>query len=311
MKKTLWICLTLALFTAFSARATDPQDPFRVVAPILEEEKPVPKDTSCGSPSRPFSVVVWPTIAPFGWVERIKRPNEQEIIKPFGLFYNLFKDVAEHNNKVVYFVPTATLEKAEELTALKAADILLGYYYDNTPYAKFQPLYPAVIQNPVVIITLKGKMPQERALENLIYKRGVMREDEKLYTLVHPMLPKKMKIDLVRSAKDAFQQLLSGDADFIITGRYSAEAELRRFKIKSLVDISEPIKNPSIFFAVAKDNPCRQEIQDFFKQYMEPIINDYDAMGDLLRGQLDIWQDQFLYDPALKATSDEADTNIN
>ena len=312
MKKALWICSLVALLVGVIAYANadaptqQVRERARIIAPLPPPEKKVaPMDTSCGSKLRPFVVAMWPTVPPFGWIEVVKRSLEVDIYEPYGLFYDILKTVAEHNNKSVALYQTLSFDKAVQAVENGKADIILGYYYNENPYVHFQPLYPAIIQNPIVIITLKGAMPEEKALEALIDKVGVMRSDEHLYILMRSMLPKNMQIKQVPSAKEAFQLLLSHKVDFMITSRYTAEAEIRRFKMSGLLDISPAIKYPAVFFAVAKNGPCKKEIETFFKQHMEPILKNYNEMGNMLRAQLDAWEDRFLYEEPLKETYEE------
>lgn len=309
MKKTLWIFCFIAFLVGLIAYANadvvrPPREKSRRIAPLPEPEKPKAViDNSCGSHARPFVVAIWPSVPPFGWIEVVRRSMEVEVYEPYGLFYELIKAVAEYNNKEVHLYPTLSFKKAEEAVEAGKADILLGYYYDNNPYTSFQPLYPAIMQNPIVIITLKGAMPEEKALQALTDKVGVMRTDENLYTLMRSMIPNNMRIQQVPSAQEAFQLLLSHKADFMITSRYSAEAEIRRFKISSIVEISPAIKYPAVFFAVAKKGACKKEIMAFFKQHMEPIIKNHEEMGNLLRSQLEAWEDRFLYEEPMQETN--------
>ena len=311
MKKVLWICSVVALLVGVIAyaNADDPaqqvRERGRVIAPLPPpEKKHVPLDTSCGSKVRPFVVAVWPTVPPFGWIEVVKRSLEIDVYEPYGLFYDLLKMVAEHNNKAVALYKTLSFKRAVQAVENGKADIILGYYYNENPYVNFQPLYPAIMQNPIVIITLKDAMPEEKALDALTDKLGVMRSDEQLYDIMRSMLPHNMRIKQVPSAKEAFQLLLARKVDFMITSRYAAEAEIRRFKLLGLLDISPAIKYPVVFFAVAKNGRCRKEIEEFFKEYMTPILSNHDEMGNMLRAQLDAWEDRFLYEEQLQPLPD-------
>ncbi|MBP5161024.1 MAG: transporter substrate-binding domain-containing protein [Alphaproteobacteria bacterium] len=311
MKKALWICSVVALLVGVIAyaNADDPaqqvRERGRVIAPLPPpEKKHAPLDTSCGSKVRPFVVAVWPTVPPFGWIEVVKRSLEIDVYEPYGLFYDLLKTVAEHNNKSIELYKTLYFNQAVKAVERGKADIILGYYYNDNPYVNFQPLYPAIMQNPIVIITLKDAMPEEKALDVLTDKLGVMRSDEQLYGVLHSMLPHNMQIKQVPSAKEAFQLLLARKVDFMITSRYAAEAEIRRFKLLGLLDISPAIKYPAVFFAVAKNGRCKKEIEEFFQEHMAPILNNHEEMGNMLRAQLDSWEDRFLYDTQLQPLAD-------
>lgn len=62
--------------------------------------------------------------------------------------------------------------------------------------------------------------------------KGVVRREEEVESLIRGLLPTDTKLEVVDGPEAAFRMLLSGNADFMITSPYAADAEQNGSKLK-------------------------------------------------------------------------------
>lgn len=263
---------------------------------------------ACGSFDNPIRIAGFVTNPPFGWMDIIPASGttpEKYINDGFGvtLFNKLAKDLGYETLSVGF------KSYHEAVTALKAGkiDVLLGSYYDKrTLGTGTSMLFPGYYKNTVIVVFLKGQERPVSSIEDLSGLKGVMRQEEMLYSLMYKNIPENVKIEQVSGARNAYTALMSGQADFLITSLYAAESEIRRFKITDKVVLTRtPLIEPELFFVFSSTSKC-MPLKEKFSAQLRAEKEDPQNINAILFQQIDRWIERFRYAPPLL---DEMKTN--
>lgn len=256
---------------------------------------------ACGGMQTPIRVAGFVTNPPFGWMDII--PGRGTVPDKYlndGFAYQLFTRLAATLNLQVENVGFKSYYDA--VTALKAGriDVLLSSYYDKrTLGVGTSVLFPGYFSDPVIVVFLKGRERPVTKLEDLKGLKGVVRQEEMLYSLFYQTIPSTVKIEQVSGARKAYTMLLKGQADFMITSLYAAEAESRRFKIiEQLVLTQTPLLQPEMFFVFGANSKCIPMKKAFAEQLEKEKAMPGEING-LLFQQVDKWIERFRYAPPL------------
>lgn len=277
------------------------QEPVR----YLENEKQVTrtkeKRTSleCGY-RKPIRVAGFATNPPFGWVDVQTMPGIA-VDRYFtdGFSYSLFKKMADELDLFVDGVGFQSFYDA--LTALRKGeiDVLLGSYYDKrTLGSNSSIVFPGYFSNPIIVMFITGHEKDVKSLEDLKGLKGVIRQEENLYSLFYETIPEGVQIEQVSGARQAYTLLLTGKVDYMITSLYAAEAEIRRFKITDRVVLTRtPLMEPELFFVFSSSSKCLPLKKMFVDQLKKEKANG--TVNKLLFQEIDKWVDRFHYAPSL------------
>jgi len=268
------------------------------------ERKPVVRKFDsklCGGSENPLSVAGFVNYPPFGWVETRPGMGGMEVRVNFGLGAAIFDRIAKKYKIAYVHRPFLNYKQAQKALESGAVDVLLEAYYDTPVTGSIgQFFYPAYINNPFVVVTLKGKLKNIRSFEDLKGKKGVARWEEMILPLVQPTLPKDMKIEMVSGARNAFRKLIKKEVDFILMSEYAYETEIRRFKIQDFVEKSSfVVRTPNIFFNFTKRRGCAARMKNAFERELKALIEDKAELRKLLAEQISYWEDKFKDEPSI------------
>lgn len=269
------------------------------------QQKNIKKNTKrkeeCGY-SRPIRVAGFVTNPPFGWVNVIPStsPMKPDEYQNNGFAYDLFVKMAERIG--FRTVNVGFLSYAEAITALRQGkiDVLAGSYYDRRSLGVgTNLLFPSYFKNAVVVLFMKGKEKPISSFDDLKGLKGVVRQEEMLYSLFYAQLPKEVQIRQVAGAREAFSALITGEADYMISSLYAAEAEIRRFKLVDDIAFSDTILlDPELFFVFSSHTDCRS-LKPLFQKELEKEKKDERAYMSLLVEYIDKWGLRFKDQPSL------------
>ena len=99
---------------------------------------------------------------------------------------------------------------------------VFGTYYENIPYSKNEYIYPAFFENNIHIITSARNNIAVKTKEDLKNFKGVYSADDRFSSFVL----KDFKSLGIKEAKDypeAYRQLLSGEADYVVVMLFTAK----------------------------------------------------------------------------------------
>ena len=255
----------------------------------------------CGGKGRPIRIAGFTNYPPFGWVEQFLYGNFGKETYPvnYGIGVEMFKKIADEKNLDYTDVAFPTYQDAKNALEEGKVDVLLATYYESNPYSVMEVFYPAYISNPFVVISLKGKLPPVKDLKELAGKKGIIRWEENLLPLIQPTLPAGVQLETVSGARNAFKKLVNKEADYLLTSRYAAEAEMRRFKVTDFMDISDVIRNPSFFLGFTTNNGCAAYHKEYFEKRLKELTADKDYIRSLLSKQIVYWEQKFRKEPSI------------
>ena len=153
---------------------------------------------------------------------------------------------------------------AQEATREGKADMIVGIYYNDERATYLDYVQPAFMYDPVAVFVAKGKAFPFTGQDDLIGKKGVTNQGESYGTEFDAFI--KDKLDVARSdgIDDAFADLLSGKADYVIAGYYPGLAEADKDGIEDKVEALNPaLLSAEMFVAFSKKSPCRSLAPEF------------------------------------------------
>lgn len=258
------------------------------------------KRLECGD-QNPIRVAGYVTNPPFGWMDIL--PAEGTIPEKYindGFSYQLFVKLATDLGYKTQNVGFKSYYDAVNALKLGKVDVLLSSYYDKRTLGPGTSiLFPGYYSNPIVVVFMKGRDRPVTKLSDLKGLKGIVRQEEMLYSLFYQTIPADVKIEQVVGARKAYTLLLKGQADFLITSLPAAEAETRRFKvIEQLTFTQTPLLQPEMFFVFGGNSKCLSLKKDF-SEAIEKEKNTAGSINSLLFQQIDKWIDRFRYAPPL------------
>lgn len=274
---------------------------------VVEEEKSknkkkrrIKSEISCGK-TEPIRIAGFVTNPPFGWVN-VTPPSglKKAQYHNAGFAYDLFEQMAHNIGLKTANVGYTSYQDAMRDLRRGKIDVVVGAYYDRrTLGAGVNLLFPSYFTNPIMTIFLKGKERPVQSWEDLRGLKGVVRQEEMIYSLIFQQLPKDLEITQVSGSKKAFRMLLEGEADFMITGLYGAEAEVRRYKLVNDIHFEpKTLISPELFFVFSSHTDCRV-YKDKLAAELKKIKADKDTYHRTLVQYIDDWGMRFKDKPSL------------
>ena len=184
---------------------------------------PTPSARTCGEMSGYLKVATFATNPPFGWTEGTDFYNSN------GFGIDLMNKILQELNISHANIGFDSDEEAMHALNIGKIDMIVGVYYDpKIGGLGHRYLIPAFIPNVITVVFLKGKAKQVNDFKDLIGLKGTVRQDEQFYPYIRLSLPSELEITPSFDSREAFTKLLTGEADFMLSSPYAAEAEARR-----------------------------------------------------------------------------------
>lgn len=247
---------------------------------------------SCGC-KKPIRVAGFVTNPPFGWATTIEyKGKDKYITNGYGidLFFKMAQDL-DYKTENVGFPSYQTALKELRRGNI---DVIAGVYYNkNNLGVGMDLLFPSFMENPIVPIYLKGKEKNIKTFADLKGLKGVVRQEEMIYPLVYRQLLPGTDLEQVSGSKRAFQMLLDGQVDYMLTSLYSAEAEVRRFKLVDKIQFSTvSLEKPKLFFVFSATSGC-QGLKESFTKKLKELQADKTAYMNYFISYIDQWGQAF------------------
>jgi len=133
-------------------------------------------------------------------------------------------------------------------------DVLLGAYYDTPLYNGLQLIYPAIMNNPLVLVTMPNSSNRINSKEDLKKLKGAIDSREYLSGYVTNEL-KQYNIQKFDDSYKLYEQLFVGNVDYILTSRYYGALEQAKLGIRDMVIMSKnALWDMPLFIAVSAVN---------------------------------------------------------
>jgi polar amino acid transport system substrate-binding protein len=159
---------------------------------------------------------------------------------------------------------TGSWSDAQAATREGKADMIVGIYYNDERATYLDYVQPAFVYDPVVVFVVKGKELPFTDQEDLIGKKGVTNHGESYGTEFDAFIQEKLTLARSNGIDEAFNDLLSGKADYMIAGYYPGLAEAAKLGVKDQIEALNPaLLSAEMFVAFSKKSPCRSLAPEF------------------------------------------------
>ena len=299
LKKLFWVVLSVAAIFSFDIQAAS------------EKTKVLYPGKDCGTEDsmERFSVVGFKNYPPFSWVELDPdNTTRNERYNYKGLIFDSVRTAL--NDMKIQRIDNLVMDNVQQIQKAVLhgkTDMFFTSYYVDEAKSGADYIYPAYFGNPFIVVSRASKKIEVDDISGLKGLKGVIRREEEIESLISGLLPTDTKLEVVDGAETAFRKLLSGDADFMITSPYAADAEVRRFKIKDKVHFGKKVlRHIKYFIAFSKLSACRK-YKDAFAQHFAERIKDKGALEKKLQTYIRMWADKFADEPPLQVTPPEGE----
>ncbi|MBP5215579.1 MAG: transporter substrate-binding domain-containing protein [Alphaproteobacteria bacterium] len=215
--------------------------------------------------STTLNVVGLPDFPPFS--EYIKNDRDAYILK--SAFLQPLIHAAQRND---IKMKTADLKDTPDLKMLllgmKSGDyhVFIGTYSDTKMFAGLEILYPAVISNPVHLITLPETQEQIKTYADLKNLRGIASKSEYFSDFVLRKF-KELNITYVDNSLEAYEKLIIGEADYMMGGLYYNKIAASQYGVSDFIAYSKkPLFKIPLFLSLSKETPVLSEYVRILKQ---------------------------------------------
>ena len=162
-------------------------------------------------------------------------------------------------------------------------NLFIGSYADTKLFKGMSLIYPAVISNPVHIITLPDTQQKIKKASDLKSLRGIVCKSEYFSDFVLRKI-KSLNITYVDTPLEAYEKLFVGDADYLLGSMYYNRMMASKYGIEHYLAYSKkPLFKIPIFIAMSKQTPLFSEYMKVFQtEFSKPEFGD-EVKKEILR----------------------------
>ena len=117
-------------------------------------------------------------------------------------------------------------------------DIVIGAYYDSDAYTGIDMIYPALLTNPVAVVTMPYKTLNIKTRDDLKNLKGAIDSRELFSDHVNKQL-EQLNVQKFDDSEKLYEQLFTGQIDYILTSRYYGALEQAKMGIREMVSMSK------------------------------------------------------------------------
>lgn len=168
---------------------------------------------------------------PFGTISQY-RDSIDTVYQPF---FDAFNESS--TNKMEYFSDGTYKDLVFNVVSGRV-DVLLGAYFDSRLYDGLELIYPSLLNNPLVLVTMPENSARIKTREDLKGLKGAVDSREYLSDYVNNQL-KNYNIQKFDNSEKLYEQLFVGNIDYILTSRYYGALEQAKLGIRDMVSMSK------------------------------------------------------------------------
>jgi polar amino acid transport system substrate-binding protein len=197
-----------------------------------------------------------------------------------GAVPTLVETIAKQVNVPLESKNMGSWADAQEAARAGTADMIFGIYYNDERAQYLDYVQPAFMYDDVAIFVAKGKSFPFTGQDDLIGKKGVTNQGESYGTAFDAFIKDKLEVARADGIDNAFKDLLSGKADYLIAGYYPGLAEAAKAGLKDQIEVlDQALLTAEMFVAFSKKSPCRSLAGKFGEGITEMTTNNgFDAM---------------------------------
>ena len=185
-----------------------------------------------------------------------------------SIFQPIIDDYAATQNFEVTYVITKNYSTLVRDVRRGEIDMLLGMYHETAMYMGLEYVFPAAINNPVVVIMLPGRIREVTSRADLKKLRGGMSAQEHISDFAAQEL-KQYNVKKFEKSIDMYERLFTGQIDYILGSRYFSMIEALKLGVYNKVSFSkQPIWNMPLFIGISKTSIHKKLLSRTFTALM-------------------------------------------
>lgn len=194
---------------------------------------------------------------PFGFIPNQYYPDS---------YQSIFKVIVNEYSEQANFLTDYTVNFSYDVLVRKVRggeiDIIMGIYHETEQYADLEYVFPALINNPIVVIMLPDRINEVKDTGDLRNLKGAISQNEHLSDFVSRELE---KFNLVKadSSYNLYKKLYTKEVDYVLASEYNARIELAKLGLRGQLSFSQsPLWNAPLFLGVSKASPYRNQVKN-------------------------------------------------
>ncbi len=139
-------------------------------------------------------------------------------------------------------------------------DFILGAYSATNDYAGIELIYPALINNPVVIITPLYSTVKISSIADLKNLKGGMGSYEYFSDYVNQQIA-ELNVEKIDKPYELYKKLFSKEFDYVLASEYNARILLSELGLRSQISMSSPVWSIPVFIGISKASRYREMLK--------------------------------------------------
>ncbi len=185
------------------------------------------------------------------------------------VFDPIIQQYAEKQNFEVNYIITKNYSTLVRDVRRGEIDMLLGMYHETPMYMGLEYVFPAAVNNPIVVIMLPQRINEVKSRADLKKLQGAMSSHEHLSEHVVQQL-KQYNVKRFDKTLDMYELLFAGKVDYIIGSRYFSMIEAMKLGIYDKISFSkQAIWDMPLFIGISKMSPHKKLLSKTFTAFME------------------------------------------
>ncbi len=193
----------------------------------------------------------------------------------------LIEEVAARLDIPVRSVAVGNWDETQLAVRNGEIDMIFSLYINDDRATYLDFVEPPFVLNPEVAIVRAGAAFEFAGWDDLIGKRGVTIVGESYGVEFDAFIEESLDVARVDRLADAFEALLSDEADYLVFGQFPALAEAARLGVRDQVAVlSPPLLEGDLYIAFSKQSACLPMIEAFSAEVRAML--DAGEIGELI-----------------------------
>lgn len=185
--------------------------------------------------------------------------------QPFGYysesrFHSIFTPVIDEYAQMANFIPHYEMRGDYDNLVRDVRsgkfDLILGAYSATDDYAGIELVYPALINNPVVVITPLYDTTKISSVSDLKNLKGGVGTYEYFSDYVNQQI-NALKVQKIKDPYELYKKLFTKEIDYVLASEYNARIILSQLGLRSQISMSSAVWNIPVFVGISKLSPNR------------------------------------------------------
>lgn len=192
---------------------------------------------------------------PLGYVRDRFYPDTFE-----SVFRPVIKEYGDEANFFLDYIVNYPYETLIRMVRGGQIDVILGVYHETEKYKGLDYVYPALINNPVMVVMLPSRINEVKGINDLKGLKGAINSQEHLTDYVEKQM-QDFKVEKVDNSYDLYKKLFNKEVDYVFATQYFAKIEIAKLGLRNTVSFSkDAIWNMPLFIGVSKASVYRRQI---------------------------------------------------